>query len=47
MRKVLLSGAYGQVGQELYRGLSRKIGQENIVCTDLRPPPASMKVTHH
>ena len=45
--KVLLAGAYGQVGQELIRALSIKIGPENIVCADLRAPPANVKVRIH
>lgn len=47
MRKVLISGAYGQVGLELYRALSLKIGAENIICTDVRPPPTNVQVKHH
>ena len=47
MRKVLISGAYGQLGLELYRALSLKIGPGNIICTDLRPPPANIQVKHH
>jgi dTDP-4-dehydrorhamnose reductase len=45
--KVLLVGAYGQVGQELIRALKPLIGLENIVCADLRLPPESVKVIHH
>ena len=47
MRKILISGAYGQVGQELFIGLAKRYGAENIVCTDLKLPPKEMGVVHH
>lgn len=47
MRKILVSGAYGQVGQELFIGLAAKYGAENVVCTDVRLPPRSLPVVHH
>ena len=45
--KVLLAGAYGQVGQELIRALSLRTPLKNIVCADLRGPPSSLKVEVH
>lgn len=45
--RVLIVGAYGQVGQELIRALKPMIGLENIICADIRLPPQSVKVTHH
>lgn len=45
--RVLIVGAYGQVGQELIRALKPMIGLENIVCADLRLPPASVDIKHH
>ena len=45
--KVLLAGAYGQVGQELIRALSSRIPLSNIICADLREPPANIKVEVH
>jgi nucleoside-diphosphate-sugar epimerase len=45
--RVLLAGAYGQVGQELIRALSAKIGLNNVVCADLREPPSNVKVNIH
>lgn len=45
--KVLLAGAYGQVGQEIIRALSAKIGLSNIICADVRPPPSNVKVAVH
>jgi len=47
MSKILLSGAYGQVGLELYRALSLKLGPDNIICTDVRPPPPNFQPRHH
>lgn len=40
--KVLLIGAYGQVGQELIRALSAKIGLNNVICSDIRQPPSNV-----
>lgn len=45
--KILLAGAYGQVGQELIRALSLRTSLKNIVCADLRGPPPSLKVGVH
>jgi uncharacterized protein YbjT (DUF2867 family) len=45
--KVLLAGAYGQVGQELIRALTAKIGASNIVCADIRAPPGNVHVNTH
>lgn len=45
--RVLIVGAYGQVGQELIRALKPMIGLENIICTDIRLPPQSVQVKHH
>ena len=45
--KVLLAGAYGQVGQELIRSLSTKIGLANVICADVRTPPENVKVNTH
>jgi nucleoside-diphosphate-sugar epimerase len=45
--KVLLAGAYGQVGQELIRALSARNSLSNIICADVREPPANVKVAVH
>ncbi len=45
--RVLIIGAYGQVGQDLIRALKPIVGLENIVCSDIRTPPESVKVQHH
>lgn len=47
MKKILLSGAYGQVGTELFRALASRYGPENVVCTDIRNPPKGVGVIHH
>jgi dTDP-4-dehydrorhamnose reductase len=45
--KVLIIGAYGQVGQELIRSLSSRINLSQIICTDIRPPPTNLKISVH
>lgn len=45
--KTLIMGAYGQVGIELIRALSSRIGAHNIVCSDIREPPSHLKVPIH
>jgi uncharacterized protein YbjT (DUF2867 family) len=45
--KVLIAGAYGQVGQELIRALSSRIGINNVICADIREPPSNVHVSIH
>lgn len=45
--KILLAGAYGQVGQELIRALSLTTPLSNIICADVRPPPSNVTVQVH
>lgn len=45
--KILLAGAYGQVGQELIRALSKRYALSNIICADVREPPSNVKVEVH
>ena len=40
-------GAYGQVGQELFRVLSGRIGVQNVICTDIKEPPSHLGVVYH
>ena len=37
-RRILVTGALGQIGMELLDALSEKFGAENIVATDIREP---------
>lgn len=45
--RVALVGAYGQVGQELIRVLTNKIGADNIICCDLNNPPSHLDIKNH
>lgn len=37
MKKILITGALGQIGSELMMELRRKYGNENVIASDLRP----------
>lgn len=39
MGTTLITGAYGQVGQELVPILTRRLGRENVVLADIASPP--------
>jgi len=41
MKKVLLTGALGQLGTELTVALRARYGAENVIATDIRPPEES------
>jgi dTDP-4-dehydrorhamnose reductase len=45
--RIFLLGAYGQVGQELIRILSQRVGMDNIVCSDIKNPPENLGIKHH
>lgn len=45
--RILLIGSYGQVGQELIRVLSQRVGMQNIICADINNPPQHLGVKHH
>lgn len=38
MRKILVTGASGQIGSEMAPHLRERYGKENVVCTDIRKP---------
>ncbi|WXG47730.1 MAG: NAD-dependent epimerase/dehydratase family protein [Candidatus Atabeyarchaeum deiterrae] len=39
MRRILVTGSYGQIGSELVPALREKYGNENVIATDIKPPP--------
>lgn len=46
--RILILGAYGQVGLELIRALSKKMPTSNIFCADIRdPPPENALIKNH
>lgn len=44
-RKVLVTGAMGQIGTELTRELRNRYGNENVVATDIRKPDGELAET--
>ena len=45
--KILILGAYGQVGLELIRAMSLRINPNNIICSDLHDPPTGIDIKNH
>jgi nucleoside-diphosphate-sugar epimerase len=43
MKRILLTGAAGQIGSELTQALRRKYGRDNVVASDIVPPSASLE----
>ncbi len=39
MKKILITGALGQIGSELTLALRKKYGAENVIASDIRPNP--------
>ncbi len=45
MKRILVTGACGQIGSELVKSLRQKYGPENVVATDIKKPSAFLKAT--
>lgn len=45
MKKILITGALGQIGSELTHALREKYGVENVIATDIRKPEDSRVVS--
>ncbi len=43
MKKILITGACGQIGSELAIYLAKQFGEENILATDIKKPASSLK----
>jgi uncharacterized protein YbjT (DUF2867 family) len=43
MKRILVTGSYGQIGTELIGELRKKYGGENVVATGRKKPPAILK----
>jgi threonine 3-dehydrogenase len=44
MKRILVTGAGGQIGTELVQALRQKYGRDSVVATDIVDPPSSFKV---
>lgn len=42
-KKILVIGALGQIGTELFEALQEKVGMENVVASDIRENPENIK----
>lgn len=47
MPKILITGAFGQIGSELVPALQNKFGADNIVTLDLKPAPTDYTGTYY
>ncbi len=43
MKKILVTGACGQIGSELTPALRERYGSENVVATDKKPPSSALR----
>ena len=42
MKKIMVTGALGQIGSELIAKLQKEYGEENVLSTDIRQPEQSV-----
>ncbi|MFX1254454.1 MAG: NAD-dependent epimerase/dehydratase family protein [Promethearchaeota archaeon] len=43
MKRILVTGSYGQIGTELIGALRKKYGGENVIATGRKKPPATLR----
>lgn len=46
MKRILVTGAYGQIGSELIDKLMEEFGEDVVIPTDIKEPPASKRNPH-
>lgn len=46
MKRILVTGAYGQIGSELVLKLKKEFGEDAVIPTDIKEPPTRKKSTH-
>ena len=42
MKRILITGALGQIGSELITFLRKRYGNENVISSDIKPIPVGM-----
>lgn len=47
MKRILVTGAFGQIGSELVVKLKKEIGEEAIIPTDIKEPPIDRRNSHY
>ena len=47
MKKILVTGAFGQIGSELVPALQKKYGKENVVAMDINTPETFDGIAEH
>jgi nucleoside-diphosphate-sugar epimerase len=46
MKRILVTGAFGQIGSELVLKLKKEFGEDAVIPTDIKEPPTHKKNTH-
>ncbi|MFU1790712.1 hypothetical protein ACM3BL_05565 [Mammaliicoccus sciuri] len=46
MKKIIITGALGQIGTELVIKLRNKYGNENVLATDIREPESDSEINN-